>query len=254
MLEPRACLRDRRELKMSSATRQSRIHVVGRKVGMGIACLLASLSFVPPLHAAGYNLGIPGPEDAPQLVTTGAEPAVRIPVAHQHAASGCGGYLYFSARTIRFEVLHPDRDKSHGFEYPRADLVVAKQWTIMGSTMPEAEYKFKDGRVFHFFRVKRKLAENESEKMTWDNVLPYDLLLEAATNFPAVLALAQSSNALVAGGAIAAPNGAAPTGPPPPDDTAALGYSGLDIPPPPPWVQPAAGAGAPRQGGIRARP
>jgi len=219
---------------------------------LAFACLLGLLLGASPLPAAGYNLGFPAPEDAPQLVTLGTETAVRIPVAHQHAASGCGGYLYFSATTIRFEVLHPEKDKGHAFEYPRADLVTARQWTIMGSAMPEAEYKFKDGRVFHFFRVRRKLAENEAEKMTWENVLPYEVLLEAATNFPAVLAQAQADNGLVAGGANAAP--AAPAGPPPLEDSAALGAAGLDIPPPPPWVQPRPSANSPGPVEIRARP
>jgi hypothetical protein len=222
-----------------------------------LGCVLALSLCSLPLHAAtkGYNLGTPGLDDGPQLVTLNGEPAVRYPVAHQHAASGCGGYLYFSERTIRFEVLHPDKDKSHAFEYARADLVVAQPWKFMGSTMPEAEFKFRDGRVFHFFRVRRKLAENESEKMTWDNVLPFEALLEAGTNFPAALALAQSSQNLLAGGANAAPAAAAPAAsvPPPLEDSAALGAAGLDIAPPPPWLRAGAAPVASR-GGEGGRP
>jgi hypothetical protein len=216
-----------------------------------VACALALfLLAVPSLRAAGFKLGTPGPDDAPQLITSGAEPVVRFPVAHQHAASGCGGYLYFSKRTIRFEVLHPDRDKSHSFEYPISDLVVAKQWMFMASAMPEAEFKFKDGRVFHFFRVRRKLAEDESVKMTWDNVLPFEALVSAATNFDALLAQVQASDAQTVATAKAAagavPPGAAATL----DDTTAMDSAGLDVPPPPPWGQPvAASAATPVNGG-----
>jgi len=225
-----------------------------RSKGIRVACALGLFFLVvPPLRAAGFKLGTPGPDDAPQLVTTGAEPVVRFPVVHQHAASGCGGYLYFSARTIRYEVLHPDKDKGHSFEYPLADLVVAKQWTIMGSAMPEVEFKFRDGRVFHFFRARRKLAEDESAKMTWDNVLPYEALLEAATSFQSVLAQVQANNAQTA--AVAKAAAAAPPTAPPVDDSTAMDSAGLDVPPPPPWGRPAlASAGVPAAPGSGGRP
>jgi hypothetical protein len=204
------------------------------------ACFLVfSLFAVSPLRAAGFTLGTPGPDDAPQLVTSGAEPMVRIPVAHQHTASGCGGYLYFSASTIRFEVLYPEKDKGHAFQYARADLVTAQQWHFMGTTMPEAEFKFRDGRVFHFFRVRRKLAEDSSVKMTWDNVLPFEILLQAATNFPSVLAQVQAASAPAVAAAGPAAGMAQPAAAKPLDDTVAMDSAGLDVPPPPPWARPA---------------
>ncbi|HKO03985.1 MAG TPA: hypothetical protein VJW51_04515 [Candidatus Acidoferrales bacterium] len=221
-----------------------------------VACALAVfLLVVSPLRATGFKLGTPGPEDAPQLVTTGPEPAVRFPVVHQHAASGCGGYLYFSKRTIRYEVLHPDKDKGHSFEYPMSDLVVAKQWTFLATSMPEVEYKFRDGRVFHFFRVKRKMAESESQKFGWDDVLPYEALVDAAMNFDSLLAQVQAANAQMAVAAKAAAGAAAPSATPAVDDTTAMDSAGLDVPPPPPWGQPAAArATAPAAPGNGGRP
>ncbi len=188
-----------------------------------------------PLNAAGFKLGIPGPEDAPQLVTPGPDPVIRIPVAHQHAASGCVGYLYISRKSMRYEVLHPDRDKVHAFEEPIADLIVAKQWTFLGSGMPEAEFKFRDGRVYHFFRVKKKMTEATNEKFGWDDVLPWELLVDAATKFDTVVAQVQTANAQAA--AAAAP--AAPAAPPV-DDSTAMDSAGLEVPPPPPWARPPA--------------
>jgi hypothetical protein len=186
-----------------------------------------------PLHAAGFKLGTPGPEDAPQLVTPGPDPVIRIPAAHQHAASGCVGYLYISRKTMRYEVLHPDKDKGHSFEEALADLTVAKQWTFLGSGMPEAEFKFRDGRVYHFFRVKKKMTEATNEKFVWDDVLPWELLVDAATKFDVVVGQVQAANAQ----AVVAATPAAPA-PPPVDDSAAMDSAGLEVPPPPPWTRP----------------
>lgn len=195
---------------------------------------LGALLLAAPLRAAGIKIGTPGPEDGPQLVTPGPDPVVRIPAAHQHAASGCVGYLYFSRRSIRYEVLHAERDKGHSFEEQLSDLTVAKQWTLLGSGMPEAEFKFRDGRVFHFFRVRKRLTEAANEKLAWDDVLPWDLLVDAATKFDVILAQVQASNAQVA----AAAKPAAPA-PPPIDDSTAMDSAGLDVPPPAPWARPA---------------
>jgi hypothetical protein len=199
------------------------------------------LLLAAPVHAA-YKLGIAGPEDAPQLVTAGPDPVIRIPVAHQHAASGCGGYLYFSRRTMRYEVLHPDRDKIHSFEKPMADLIVAKQWTFLGTSMPEAEFKFRDGSVYHFFRVKKKMAEASNEKFNWDDVLPWEVLVDAATKFEVVVSQVQASVAQAS-----APTAPAAPAPPPVDDSTSMDSSGLDVPPPPPWRTPAP-AGSPGAG------
>ena len=197
------------------------------------------------LHAAGYKIGTPGPDDGPQLITAGPNPVIRIPVAHQHAASGCVGYLYFSRTTMRFEVLHPAADKGHAFEESMADMTVAKQWTFLGSSMPEAEFKFRDGRVFHFFRVKKRFTEATNEKFNWDDVLPWDLLIEAATKLDSVVAMVQTNNAQVAAAAKAAQDAATPP-PPPVDDSVAMDSAGLEVPPPPPWPRPADTAGTGR--------
>jgi hypothetical protein len=189
------------------------------------------------LGGKGFNIGTPGPEDGPEIVTPGPDPVIRIPAVHQHAASGCVGYLYFSRKSIRYEVLHPDRDKVHAFEEPIADLTVAKQWIFLGSGMPEAEFKFKDGRVFHFFRVKKKLTTAANEKIAWDDVLPWDLLVDAATKFDTVVAQIQTNNEQLAAAAKAAAAAATPA-PPPIDDSTAMDSAGLDVPPPPPWRRP----------------
>jgi len=191
----------------------------------------------PVSATKGITIGTPGPDDGPQLVTAGPDPVIRIPVAHQHAASGCVGYLYLSHSTMRFEVIHPENDKGHSFQERLADLTVAKQWTILGSAMPEAEFKFRDGHVYHFFRVKKKFTEASNEKFGWDDILPWDLLIDAATKFDVVLAQVQAANAQ-----LAAANAPPPAPAPPPiDDTTSMDSAGLDVPPPAPWNRPAGG-------------
>ena len=186
-----------------------------------------------PLEARGMKIGTPGPDDGPQLVTSGPDPVIGIPVGHQHAATGCFGYLYFSRKSIRYEVLHPDRDKIHAFEQPLSNLAVAREWTFLGSGMFAAEFKFKDGSVYHFYRVKKKLMEAANEKLGWDDILRWDLLVDAATKFDTVLAQIQANQAQVA----AATKAAAPA-PPPMDDSTAMDSAGLDVPPPPAWSRP----------------
>ena len=50
-------------------------------------------------------------EGGPDLLSgPGGEPILRYPVAHQHAATGCLGWLYISHDTMRYEVLSPEQD------------------------------------------------------------------------------------------------------------------------------------------------
>jgi tetratricopeptide (TPR) repeat protein len=174
---------------------------------------VASLLFVSPLNGASKKskLGTPGTDDGPQLVTLETQAAVRFPVAHQHAASGCFGYLYFSRGIIRFEVLHPDKDKSHSFQYSLSDLVGVKEYTVLGVPIG-AELKFRDGRTYHFYRVRRNLVEDLSQnKLKWDDVLSYTPLVEAAKNPDALLSQVQANNTQPAAGPKTLVSSAAPT-------------------------------------------
>ena len=135
-------------------------------------------------------------DDAVELVTGGDHPVFRYPVAHQHAASGCGGYLYFSRDTIRYEVVRPDSDKRHSFEEKRADLTTAGQWRFWGQPLDEAEFKFRDGTVYHFFRVRKAFIENStSTRISWSDVLPHQELVDAALDFDGILDKIQAREA-----------------------------------------------------------
>ena len=128
-------------------------------------------------------------------------PTLRIPAAHQHAATGCYGYLYVSRDEIWYEVISPAKDRDHAFRLPRATLSDARQWKFMGSTMPEVELKFTNGRVFHFFRVRQSYLDQPnlgSAKFRWEDVLSWEPLAQAATDFDQVVRIAEERQAALA--------------------------------------------------------
>jgi hypothetical protein len=128
-------------------------------------------------------------------------PTLRIPAAHQHAATGCYGYLYVTRDEIWYEVISPPKDRDHAFRLPRATLSDARQWRFMGSTMPEVELKFTNGKVFHFFRVRQDYLNQPnlgSAKFRWEDVLSWEPLAQAATDFDGIVRVAEERQAALA--------------------------------------------------------
>jgi hypothetical protein len=141
----------------------------------------------------------------PNLVSgPNGEPILRYPVAHQHAATGCLGYLYVSRDTMRYEVLFPEQDKGHAFELRRSDLTVAQQWRFWGTSLPEAEFKFSGGGTYHFFHVRNRILESHNTKFSWGDVLPFQDLIDGTQKFDDIVALLKAREAPPA-----------PTAPPP---------------------------------------
>jgi hypothetical protein len=125
------------------------------------------------------------------LVQDAPEPTFRFAVAHQHAASACFGYLYITRDTIRYEVRQPLENREHGFSYPRSSITEARQWRVLGSRMPEAEFKFLGGKIYHFFRIRESMVDEPSPKFRWEDVRTWQPLIEAATRFNEVLRSAE---------------------------------------------------------------
>ena len=122
----------------------------------------------------------------PELTTDAAgNPVLKYPVGHQHAASGCGGWLYISKERIKFDSTTLP---AHSFDLARADLVVAQQWHFLMSNMPEAEFKFRNGTTWHFFHLKRGAVEDPQRvaKLKWTDVLDFQPLVDGATRFDEV--------------------------------------------------------------------
>lgn len=154
-------------------------------------CLLLALCLLTGIASAQLfkrpQPGIPSDEDGAQLVKSGNDPVIRYPVAHVHFGNGCAGFLYFSRDKIWYEVLRPEGDKTHSFEYSRADMTAANQWRLWGQANESAELKFRNGAVFHFFRMRKRWIDSTSTKFDWNEALPYQELVEAATRFDDVL-------------------------------------------------------------------
>jgi hypothetical protein len=128
------------------------------------------------------------------LIKGEPQPTLKIPVAHQHAATGCYGYLYVTRDEIWYDVTYPPNDRSHAFRFPRATLTAAQQWRFMGSVMPEVEFKFSNGRTYHFFRVRELLSDptnQQPRKFGWDDVLSWEPLAQAAMNFDDTVRMAE---------------------------------------------------------------
>jgi hypothetical protein len=125
-----------------------------------------------------------------QLVREEPSPQIRIAVAHQHTASACFGYLYVDRETIRYEVKWPAKDVGHAFEFPRSALTVARQWTLIGTALPEAELKFAGGRgggTYHFFHVDPSLPENPGANFEWQNARDWQEIVRAVREFESVV-------------------------------------------------------------------
>lgn len=84
------------------------------------------------------------------LQATGPGKAQRFPVAHEHAASWCLGFLYLTPDTVRYEVVQPPRDSRHAFEVKRSDLVAVGPWSRYNQTLNALEIKF-NRLTYHFW-------------------------------------------------------------------------------------------------------
>jgi hypothetical protein len=121
-------------------------------------------------------------------------PIIRFAVAHQHAASGCIGYLYLTRGEIQYEVKKPASDSEHGFRFERSLLAEARQWRLMGSTLPELELKFSNGKTYHFFRVRESMITEPSldpRKLKWEDIRSWEPMFQAVQNYDQTVKMAE---------------------------------------------------------------
>ena len=102
----------------------------GRKVVLlGVILLCATSAFAQFARKRTSAPAIVASEDGVRwetfLVKDAAEPTIRFTVAHQHGASACYGELFITRSTIRYVVKAPEKDRDHGFSYPRQSLTEA---------------------------------------------------------------------------------------------------------------------------------
>jgi len=122
----------------------------------------------------------------PELMGDASNPVLRYPVAHQHALSACMGYLTITRDRMKYESK---TEPAHSFDQARSDMTVAQQWHMVKQ---EAEFRFRNGTVYHFFHVKKRVVDVGSMKFGWSDVLSEQDLINGATRFDEVVAALQA--------------------------------------------------------------
>lgn len=155
--------------------------------------LAALLLLGAPLFAQQSSAGAPGTAEGAELVSDGANPVIRMRVAHGHGSyvRECYGYLYFSRDTIRYEVVRSPR--ADGFSFPRSALKEAKEWHVLGKDMHTAELKFQDGTKYHLGHLTRQQFDEGLKD--WGDVLPSKNIVDAALHFDEVVRQIEARNA-----------------------------------------------------------
>jgi hypothetical protein len=163
-------------------------------LAMGLVLISASLG---GSKSRERTVPKPVPENVPWetlLIKGEPQPTFRFAVAHEHAKTACYGYLYFSRNEIWYEVKAPAADSGHAFRYSRSKVAVARQWRLLGTAMPEIEFKFSSGGTYHFFRLRESFLEGpptDAKRLTWEAVLNWEPLLQATDRFEEMVRLAE---------------------------------------------------------------
>jgi hypothetical protein len=137
--------------------------------------------------------------ESAEVVSDGDNPVLRLPVAHIHSASVCVGYLYFSHDAIRYEVVRPEGDKGHSFDFKRTESTFLGEWRVLGSTTGYAEFKFRGG-TYHFAAVNKSFVQNTtkfsfSNFRTSPDILSYQELVFAALHLDDAVATVKAREA-----------------------------------------------------------
>jgi hypothetical protein len=134
-----------------------------------------SVRCASPLHADG-SLTLP---QAPSLAAAANE--LRLPVAHLHVGTWCMGYLSISADELRYEVVHPDKDKAHSFQLKRSDIRAVQPWNLLGQVQNIAEIKA--GRSnYHFYLLQSDADLAPGRRWNVNNAGPATTLISAILN------------------------------------------------------------------------
>ena len=153
-----------------------------------VLVVLACLSGI--MQAQGRFKGGPpvkgGYTEGALLVMRDGTPEVRFGAAHVRAFHTCYGYLFFSRDRIRYEVVRPEDGRGDAFDFPRAELTYARQYSVTN----EAELNF-GGKVFRFWHMPQGFAAEGTLSASRKEALSYHNLVEAANNFGDVLAMVQ---------------------------------------------------------------
>jgi len=107
----------------------------GQRAALIVAVAVSTLAFV--FHAQGQ-------------ATATQDALARFPVAHEHNAAWCLGYLYIYPDSIAYDATWPASAKNHSFVLRRSDLKEAGRWSRSGQSLKAVELKSVKA-TYHFW-------------------------------------------------------------------------------------------------------
>jgi len=143
--------------------------------------------------------------------------AIRLPVGHQHNGGWCLGYLYITPQEIRYEVVRPEKFKSHEFRVSRSQIQAVREWTILGQPQNATEIRFQN-QTYHFWLLRpQDVTDGPTYEFGTPNALPFQWLIAVLQASGNPYAQGQTADARVAvppGGPSDAPSSAPSANPP----------------------------------------
>jgi tetratricopeptide (TPR) repeat protein len=133
-----------------------------------------------------------GKEPEIELVSDGPDPILRFRVIHFHFFLGCGGYLYVSRDSIRYEVTNPEKDKSHSFTYPRSQIKEVSEHS-QGMGIKRFDLTMRDGTTYRMAHVIKKVLENNPGILGRDSFLSPKIIEQALNDFDSTVAVARGT-------------------------------------------------------------
>jgi hypothetical protein len=106
----------------------------------------------------------------------GAE--ARFPVAHVHFGGVCKGYLYIGPSRVRYDVVRPDKNKSHSFQVARSEITGVQQWILVNQ--PQNITEFRTSRaIYHFWLLSNDADVDSGGLLNTNAAAPATTLIAA---------------------------------------------------------------------------
>ncbi len=142
---------------------------------------------VPVLAALSWRAGVAygaAPQQRPPAADAadaaqGAE--ARFPVAHVHFGGVCKGHLYIGPSRVRYEVVRPDKNKSHSFQVARFEITGVQQWILVNQ--PQNITEFRTSRaIYHFWLLSNDADVDSGGLLNANAAAPATTLIAALRN------------------------------------------------------------------------
>ena len=132
---------------------------------------------------AGVPSGAAPQQSSPtaEVANTAPGAEARFPVAHVHFGGVCKGYLYIGPRSVRYDVVRPDKNKSHSFQVARSEIMGVQQWILV--SQPQNITEFRTSRaVYHFWLLSNDADVDSGGLLNVNAAAPATTLIAALRN------------------------------------------------------------------------